>query len=91
MKCTFCATGLGGFSRNLASHEIVDQVLTIQDEFGERVSHVVFMGMGEPLLNLNAVVEAQAWINEHIGIGGRNFTLSTVGVPNGIRRLSESK
>eukprot|EP00210_Caulerpa_lentillifera_P001747 g1677.t1 len=90
LKCTFCATGQGGFSRNLTAHEIVDQVLTIQEELGEKVSHVVFMGMGEPLLNLKAVLEAQAWINEHIGIGGRKFTLSTVGVPNGIRRLAES-
>jgi len=47
MRCTFCATGKGGFARNLLPHEIVDQVLTVQEQFGARVSNVVFMGMGE--------------------------------------------
>jgi 23S rRNA (adenine2503-C2)-methyltransferase len=56
MACDFCATGKGGFSRNLARHEIIDQVLTVQQDFGRRVSHVVFMGMGEPLLNTANVV-----------------------------------
>lgn len=49
------------------------------------------MGMGEPLLNLNAVLKAYAWINEYIGISGRNITISTVGVPNAIRLLAERK
>ena len=49
------------------------------------------MGMGEPLLNLNEVIKAYEWINEHIGIGARSFTISTVGIPNGIRLLAERK
>jgi 23S rRNA (adenine2503-C2)-methyltransferase len=69
MRCTFCATGKGGFARNLAPHEIVDQVLTVQEQFGQRVSNVVFMGMGEPLLNLPAVARAYEIMNKDIGIG----------------------
>ena len=88
MACEFCATGKGGFSRNLARHEIVDQVLTVQTDFGERVSHVVLMGMGEPLLNLEAVLEAVQCLNQDVGIGQRNITISTVGVPGQIKRLA---
>ncbi len=89
MACDFCATGKSGFTRNLDRHEIVDQVLTVQADFGERVSHIVFMGMGEPLLNLDAVVAAVQSINQDIGIGQRNITISTVGVPQQIRRLAK--
>ncbi|MBE9127727.1 MULTISPECIES: 23S rRNA (adenine(2503)-C(2))-methyltransferase RlmN [unclassified Coleofasciculus] len=89
MACDFCATGKGGFIRNLERHEIVDQVLTVQEDFGERVSNVVFMGMGEPLLNLDAVVGAVKSINEDIGIGMRSLTISTVGIPGKIRQLAQ--
>ncbi|NEQ70584.1 MAG: 23S rRNA (adenine(2503)-C(2))-methyltransferase RlmN [Symploca sp. SIO2D2] len=89
MACDFCATGKGGFTRNLAHHEIVDQVLTVQEDFGQRVSNVVFMGMGEPLLNLDAVVGAVKSINQDVGIGMRSLTISTVGVPHRIRQLAE--
>lgn len=89
MACDFCATGKGGFLRNLATHEIVDQVLTVQEDFGERVSNIVFMGMGEPLLNLEAVVGAIRSLNQDVGIGQRAITLSTVGIPGHIRRLAE--
>ncbi|MFN4270411.1 MAG: 23S rRNA (adenine(2503)-C(2))-methyltransferase RlmN [Thermosynechococcus sp.] len=89
MACDFCATGKGGYRRNLASHEIIDQVLTIQGEMGRRVSHVVFMGMGEPLLNLKAVLQAVTCLNRDIGIGQRHITISTVGIPQQIQRLAE--
>jgi 23S rRNA (adenine2503-C2)-methyltransferase len=89
MGCDFCATGKGGFTRNLARHEIVDQVLTVQEDFQQRVSHVVFMGMGEPLLNLAAVLGAVQSINQDIGIGQRSLTISTVGIPGKIRALAE--
>lgn len=89
MACDFCATGKGGFIRNLASHEIVDQILTVQEDFGQRVSNVVFMGMGEPLLNLDAVLGAVRSMNEDIGIGQRSLTISTVGIPGRIRQLAE--
>ncbi len=89
MACDFCATGKGGFKRNLAVHEIVDQVLTVQEDFGQRVSNIVFMGMGEPLLNTDHVLAAVRSINQDIGIGQRLITVSTVGIPGRIRRLAE--
>ncbi|MEM9004392.1 MAG: 23S rRNA (adenine(2503)-C(2))-methyltransferase RlmN [Cyanobacteria bacterium P01_F01_bin.86] len=89
MACDFCATGKGGFLRNLATHEIVDQVLTVQEEFGQRVSNIVFMGMGEPLLNSPSVVQAIRSLNQDIGIGQRSMTLSTVGIPGRIRQLAD--
>ncbi|NJO79555.1 MAG: 23S rRNA (adenine(2503)-C(2))-methyltransferase RlmN [Cyanobacteria bacterium RM1_2_2] len=89
MACDFCATGKGGFKRNLAVHEIIDQVLTVQEDFGQRVSNIVFMGMGEPLLNTDHVLAAVRSINQDIGIGQRLITVSTVGIPGRIRRLAE--
>lgn len=89
MACDFCATGKGGFRRNLERHEIVDQVLTVQEDFGQRVSNIVFMGMGEPLLNTDNVLEAIRCLNQDVGIGQRNITLSTVGIPGHIRRLAQ--
>ncbi|MEM9809402.1 MAG: 23S rRNA (adenine(2503)-C(2))-methyltransferase RlmN [Cyanobacteria bacterium P01_D01_bin.56] len=89
MACDFCATGKGGFIRNLATHEIVDQVLTVQAAFEQRVSNIVFMGMGEPLINAQSVVAAVQCINRDIGIGQRSITVSTVGIPGQIRRLAQ--
>jgi len=89
MACDFCATAKGGFTRNLAPHEIVDQVLTVQQDFGRRVSHIVFMGMGEPLLNTENVLAAVRCINEDMEIGRRHLTISTVGVQNRIRKLAQ--
>ena len=91
MGCDFCATGKGGFVRNLATHEIVDQVLTVQEDFQRRVSNIVFMGMGEPLLNTDSVVAAVRSLNKDIGIGQRMITVSTVGIPGHIRRLAEQQ
>lgn len=88
MACDFCATGKGGFLRNLERHEIVDQVLTVQEDFQRRVSNVVFMGMGEPLLNLENVLSAVQSLNRDVGIGQRLITLSTVGIPGRIHRLA---
>jgi 23S rRNA (adenine2503-C2)-methyltransferase len=89
MACDFCATGKGGYLRNLATHEIVDQVLTVQEDFGQRVSNIVFMGMGEPLLNLENVLNAVRSLNQDVGIGQRLITVSTVGIPGRIRRFAE--
>lgn len=89
MACDFCATGKGGFIRNLERHEIIDQVLTVQEDFQRRVSNIVFMGMGEPLLNTENVVSAIKSLNEDVGIGQRSITLSTVGIPGRIRQLAE--
>ncbi len=89
MSCDFCATGKGGFVRNLERHEIVDQVLTVQEEFQQRVSNVVFMGMGEPLLNDASVLGAVRSLNQDVGIGQRCMTISTVGIPGRIQRFAD--
>ncbi len=89
MACDFCATGKGGYQRNLQRHEIVDQVLTVQEDFQQRVSNIVFMGLGEPLLNTNNVLGAIRCLNQDVGIGQRNITVSTVGIPGRIRQLAQ--
>ncbi|MEC4893685.1 MAG: 23S rRNA (adenine(2503)-C(2))-methyltransferase RlmN [Oscillatoria sp. PMC 1051.18] len=89
MQCDFCATGKGEYIRNLKHHEIVDQVLTVQADFQQRVSNVVFMGMGEPLLNIKEVVAAVRSLNEDVGISQRSLTISTVGLPGRIRQLAQ--
>jgi 23S rRNA (adenine2503-C2)-methyltransferase len=93
MKCAFCATGLGGMIRNLTTGEILEQMLQLQRLLGpeERLSHVVCMGMGEPLANLDRLMPALAAASakDGLGIGVRKITISTVGLPVGIRRLAE--
>lgn len=91
MGCTFCATGLRGLGRNLTPGEITDQVHVMQQAQGERVTHVVFMGMGEPLANLDATVRAVRLLNAPYGlhVGIRRITVSTVGLVPQIRRLAE--
>ncbi|KAI8006048.1 putative dual-specificity RNA methyltransferase RlmN [Camellia lanceoleosa] len=91
LRCSFCATGKGGFSRNLQTHEIVEQVLAIEELFKHRVTNIVFMGMGEPMLNLKAVLEAHRCLNKDVQIGQRMITISTVGVPNTIKKLASHK
>ncbi len=90
MACDFCATGKGGYKRNLARHEIVDQVLTVQEDFQERVSNVVFMGLGEPLLNTENVLAALKSLNQDVGIGQRSLTVSTVGIRDRIRQFAQN-
>ncbi|AKN61157.1 ribosomal RNA large subunit methyltransferase N [Synechococcus sp. WH 8020] len=89
MACRFCATGKGGLQRSLAGHEIVAQVLSIREVMERRPTHVVFMGMGEPLLNIEAVLESIRCINDDLGIGQRRITVSTVGVPHTLPRLAD--
>ncbi|KAL0918085.1 hypothetical protein M5K25_010074 [Dendrobium thyrsiflorum] len=91
LRCSFCATGKGGYSRNLLRHEIVEQVMAIEEIFKHRVTNVVFMGMGEPMLNLKSVLEAHRCLNKDIQIGQRMMTISTVGVPNTIKMLASHK
>jgi len=88
MGCTFCATGLGGFDRDLGVDEIVGQYLWLQRLSPRRVSHVVFMGMGEPLLNIKNVVKALRVLHEEIGLSYRHLTVSTVGLVPQIRELA---
>ena len=89
MRCTFCATGLGGYTTNLTAGEIVDQLLHLQRVTGKRVDHVGVMGMGEPLLNLEAVLAALRIVHEELGIGYRKMHVSTVGIVPKIRELAE--
>lgn len=93
MGCVFCASGLDGVDRNLSTGEILEQVLRLQRLLGpeERLSHIVVMGMGEPLANLGALLPAleQVAREDGLGISHRRITISTVGLPKAIRKLAE--
>lgn len=109
LGCSFCATGKTGFKRNLGVWEIVGQVLFFArllapersdggqarylKKSGEKVGSVVFMGMGEPFLNYQNVIEAIKILNDKNGfyLGARHFSISTVGITEGIRKLAEEK
>lgn len=92
LGCVFCATGKMGFKRNLASREILEQVVLFArylKKSNERVTNIVFMGMGEPFLNYDAVMEAIKTINakDGLNIGARHISISTVGIVGGIEKL----
>ncbi|MEO6629540.1 MAG: 23S rRNA (adenine(2503)-C(2))-methyltransferase RlmN [Aquihabitans sp.] len=91
MACSFCATGQAGFDRHLSTGEIVEQVVRARTRAaadGQRLSNVVFMGMGEPFANFDRTWSAVERIHDDLGLGARHLTLSTVGVVPGIRRLT---
>ncbi|NLD76177.1 MAG: 23S rRNA (adenine(2503)-C(2))-methyltransferase RlmN [Acidimicrobiales bacterium] len=93
MACSFCATGQAGFDRHLTTGEVVEQVVRARSRAaadGQRLSNVVFMGMGEPFANFDRTWEAVERIHRDIGLGARHLTLSTVGVVPGIKRLTEA-
>lgn len=91
LQCSFCATGAMGFSRNLAVHEIAGQVREVALLTGRIPTNIVFMGMGEPLMNWKAVDPTLTILNHQngFGIGARHITVSTVGVLPGIVALGE--
>ncbi|MBI4733874.1 MAG: 23S rRNA (adenine(2503)-C(2))-methyltransferase RlmN [Rubrobacteridae bacterium] len=94
MGCTFCATGQIGFSRNLNSSEIVEQILLfsrILKQEERKINNVVFMGMGEPFLNYDAVIGAIRLLNDKdtLNIGMRRFSISTAGLISGIKKLAD--
>ena len=93
MGCAFCATGRMGFVRNLSAWEMVDQVIRIQADSPQPVRGVVFMGMGEPLLNYEAAVRAARSLSEPCGmaISAKAISLSTAGVVAGIRRFTADR
>jgi 23S rRNA (adenine2503-C2)-methyltransferase len=95
MGCVFCASGLEGVVRNLTTGEILEQLLRLQQLLPaeERITHIVVMGMGEPLANLDRLLPALEWaINpDGLGISGRRVTISTVGLPAALRRLATQK
>lgn len=91
-KCSFCASGLGGFKRNLSVSEILDEVWFLKDASSDHLlTHLVFMGTGEPFDNYDNVLKAIRIINAEYGfnIGARRITISTAGVIPGIERLSK--
>jgi len=92
VKCTFCATGYGGFSGNLSTAEIIDQVVQIRNLSSQAPTNLVFMGMGEPLLNFEGLLRALSILTDpqQLGIGARRITVSTVGIPERIRQLSRA-
>ena len=94
MGCAFCASGIEGVARNLSRGEIIEQMLHLQRLLGpptggERLSHVVVMGMGEPLANLDNLLPALDVAVADLAISVRRITISTVGLPRGIRRLAD--
>ena len=89
MDCKFCATGKEGLKRSLKASEILDQILFIENEMNRKVTNVVFMGMGEPLLNIDELLLSIRSINEDFQISQRKITVSTVAVPKMIKKLSE--
>lgn len=93
MGCTFCASTLEGVVRNLSSGEIIDQILAIQKDAGERVSNIVLMGSGEPLDNYDEILKFMRMVNhpEGLNISLRNITLSTCGLVPQILDLATRK
>jgi len=96
LNCSFCATGKMGFKRNLEVWEIVKQILFFArylKQTGEKITNIVFMGMGEPFLNYQNVIEAIKILNDKEGfnLGARRFSISTVGIVEGIEKLAKEK
>ena len=95
LKCRFCATGTMGFVRNLSVYEIFEQVFIAnelaKEKFNSKLSNIVLMGMGEPLLNLDNVCDAVSWItgNEGLGMSPSRITLSTAGIKDKINELAD--
>ncbi|MFV2065469.1 MAG: 23S rRNA (adenine(2503)-C(2))-methyltransferase RlmN [Pirellulales bacterium] len=93
MGCVFCASGLDGVHRNLSPGEIIEQMLRLKQRLGgdETLSHLVVMGMGEPLANLDALLPALDQVSSASGLGlsCRRITISTVGIPAAMRRLAD--
>lgn len=87
--CPFCASGLAGLARNLEAHEIIEQY--VRGRVLGRLSRSVVMGIGEPLLNADALVEALAVVADESGLGSRKITVSTVGFPDRLRRLARRR
>lgn len=91
LDCKFCATGTMGFSRNLSAGEIVDQVLVVQELISRRITNLVYMGMGEPMLNYENVMKSvDILTDDHaLNIGWKHITISTAGYAEHIRRMAD--
>lgn len=93
MGCKFCASGIAGFVRNLSVSEILSQIYVAQKDLNIRISHIVMMGVGEPLDNYDNVIKFLSMVSDDKGlnIGMRNISLSTCGVVSGIEKLMNEK
>lgn len=89
MGCTFCATGKLGFRRNLTSNEIIQQIHLIQSDTRLKVTNIVFMGQGEPLLNLENLLDSISIFNKDFQVGARRMTVSTCGIIPQINKLAD--
>ena len=90
MKCEFCATGNIGFKRDLYSFEIIEQFFHLK-KVCEKIDRIVYMGMGEPLCNFNAVKESILYFKNECGLSARRITVSTSGYVKGIKELADAK
>lgn len=93
LDCKFCATGEMGFKKNLSAGEIVDQVIQLQSYSKERITNVVYMGMGEPFLNYKRVITSALLLNDKngFGLGAGRITISTSGIVPAIQQFAEEK
>ncbi len=89
MNCAFCATAKLGFKRNLTCDEIIQQIFLIQSDMSVKVTNIVFMGQGEPLLNLDNLLSSIKIFREQFQIGSRRITVSTCGIIPAINKLAE--
>ena len=93
LQCTFCASGTQGFDQNLESHEIIGQLwlANFSEKSNKPITNVVFMGMGEPLLNFDAVIEATKIIKDQnaYGLSRKRITISTSGIVPNIKKLNK--
>ncbi len=91
LDCAFCATATMGYSRNLTAGEIVDQVLQVRRLTGKTITNVVFMGMGEPLLNYDNVAKAVELLSRGVKIAAKKITISTAGWADKIKQLADDR
>ena len=91
MRCAFCATGRLGLTRNLTAAELVWEVALVGRDFGRQVDCAIAMGQGEPLANYDALVDAMADMRADDGLGVKDLTVSTCGIPEGIRSLAADR
>ncbi len=91
LDCQFCATASMGFLRNLTTGEIIDQIVQVKKLSGKQITNVVYMGMGEPMLNYDNVMKSVEIITTGLGIAARRITISTAGWVPGIRQMADEK
>ncbi len=91
LGCVFCATGYMNYKRNLSAFEIIDQILQVEKDSGKKITNIVYMGMGEPLLNYDNVIKSIEIINDGMGLGiaNKHITVSTSGIENVIKRIAD--